>query len=862
MPSIEKIGPYKSRDLLSPYDVATALNTIDAKIDALPTGGGGGGGPITALDIATTGGTPGPTTFLAGDNTWKIITAGGGTFTGTGDPGLTRAQAITTNFTDPPPAIRTLGYTIPGRGGGLHIKKDTTPSHSGYFTTADGSIYELVPEYGQLNIEQFGAIPMVNHLVQPAQGAVDDIYPALVKADKFIKAYQFGTITPGNITLRIPGGVWFWSVPHQMKRCSYRITGDHMMNTYVRHPPYSDGFVISYTWSCGRDYTVFGPSAPIIPGMALWKTDLQLSPGNVYRCVSGGTLAASGDPLTGNTPGTVYMHGTAGFKYETNVGPGSFYDYDITSTNFAENSVIENLQFWGFWDPRNADANYNKWPDQNPDLGGEPIYNCGIIMRARAQLNRILMIGGYNGGCVAVIANGDRNLKGAGNTNGWDLRHCVLSGGGKFNLHVSNSDSNAGSVTFLDSSYAGRMGVEDFSFLGDNYEAVQDAYSGSSITPFRQYPGGCLYNGFGWRARLPILGVENWPNYVGEEPGGTAIAGPIIPWIRYFGDGNQGVAAKLTGSISGNTLTVSAVASGVIAIGQMIASNESVTSGRVRPGTKITAGSGSTWTVDGATQTVASGPINAMSLGSAGGSEYPDWTPTKKFEPCGAWGSNSVNARNLWKGMYIEGGTMPAQPGPRDTVIGGLQQGDVDRTRGALILDDNAFTYLQAFGLRTSPGGGGNFSSRVTLGGNGDAAETILNLSNYEGHSWAIQHINGTGPDGITGRDISIFRDKTGPGVDPLIVTGHATAKTFGGSAGNTMPSVLFANMLVVGYGNAAYDGRPVTVGHGAPTSGFYRQGHTVLDDGSGSTTAGQPSSWKCKTEGTPGVWVVASVYA
>jgi hypothetical protein len=164
MPSIEKIGPYKSRDLLSPYDVATALNTIDAKIDALPTGGGGGGGPITALDIATTGGTPGPTTFLAGDNTWKIITAGGGTFTGTGDPGLTAAQIETTNFIDAPLVINASGYSSPGdSGGGQYVKVGSLPAHPGYKRSLDGTYYELRPTNSKINICQFGAVPMLIH---------------------------------------------------------------------------------------------------------------------------------------------------------------------------------------------------------------------------------------------------------------------------------------------------------------------------------------------------------------------------------------------------------------------------------------------------------------------------------------------------------------------------------------------------------------------------------------------------------------------------------------------------------------------------------------------------------------------------
>jgi hypothetical protein len=790
------------------------------------------------------------------------LSTSGGTFSGTGDPGLTATQVAATTFTTPPAALRTTAYSTLGDvGGGLYVLVGTQPSFPGYITATGPSgpiYYQLVPEHGEINICQFGAIPMINHLVEPAAGASDDSYAAFVAADKYIANHVVGSVTPGGLTLRVPAGIWYTSKMHQLKRKAYDIRGGTMLGTYIRYPAYSDAFGISYTWSCGRDFTVFGPSAPVIPGMYLWKTNLQASPGNVYVCTVAGTMAASGDPLIGSDPTATYTHGTASFKYVKNVGPSSAYDYDITSTNYAENSSISEFTFWSFWDPASGNAPNNLYPDQKLDVAGEPVYNCAIIMRARARVRNCVFLGPQGFG-VAIIANGDPYLKGAGNTNGWEVTHIFGTGCGKALIHTGDSDSNAGSARFVDSQFAGRMGLEDFSFLGNPYKDCQSDNDGSANSRFRQYPGGTLYNGYGWRARMYSLGVELKPAYVGEEPGIT-YSGPTIPWVRYFGDGNQGISAKFTGSISGNTLTVSAVASGAIAIGNMIASAESVTSGRVRPGTKITGGSGTTWTVDGATQTVTSGSINAMGLTSAGGGEYPDWTPTKVFEVTGPFCGNNVNARNKFDNMYIEGGSVTAWPGPRDTVFGGLQQGSVDRTRGALILDDNAWSYLQTFGLRVSPGGGGNFTSRVTLGGNGDVAETILALSNYEGHTWALQHINGTGADGITGRDIAL-RDNTAGGKNVITVTGHNTAKLYGGSAGNTMPSSVFINDLIIGSGTAAEDGRPVYFVGQAPTSGYHRQGTLFINDGSVSTATGAPAMWSCTASGTPGTFKIISVY-
>jgi hypothetical protein len=66
-------------------------------------------------------------------------------------------------------------------------------------------------------------------------------------------------------------------------------------------------------------------------------------------------------------------------------------------------------------------------------------------------------------------------------------------------------------------------------------------------------------------------------------------------------------AASFTGSINGNTLTVSSVASGAVAVGQFISGTG------VAANTWITAGSGSTWTVN-MSQTVASTTITAAPL--------------------------------------------------------------------------------------------------------------------------------------------------------------------------------------------------------------------------------------------------------
>lgn len=80
-------------------------------------------------------------------------------------------------------------------------------------------------------------------------------------------------------------------------------------------------------------------------------------------------------------------------------------------------------------------------------------------------------------------------------------------------------------------------------------------------------------------------------------PPGTAIAEICVETagVRYRDDG-----AQFFGSISGTTLTVNTVTLGTIAIGQLIGDRM----GNISAGTKITAGSGTSWTVNNS-QTIA-----------------------------------------------------------------------------------------------------------------------------------------------------------------------------------------------------------------------------------------------------------------
>jgi hypothetical protein len=100
-------------------------------------------------------------------------------------------------------------------------------------------------------------------------------------------------------------------------------------------------------------------------------------------------------------------------------------------------------------------------------------------------------------------------------------------------------------------------------------------------------------------------------------------------------------SALFTGSISGTTLSVSAVASGTIAIG------DSVFGPGVAAGTIIESGSGSTWTVNNS-QTVASAPMSAMGAAAT----CPGNGELLAYGAVSATGTYTNNLTYLERGAY------------------------------------------------------------------------------------------------------------------------------------------------------------------------------------------------------------------
>lgn len=116
--------------------------------------------------------------------------------------------------------------------------------------------------------------------------------------------------------------------------------------------------------------------------------------------------------------------------------------------------------------------------------------------------------------------------------------------------------------------------------------AVASAFSGGDGGS-RARIGGTIYAS---RFYAPVLALGSWAQIISIQVGST-----------------NALACSFTGSIAGGTLSVSAVASGAIAAGQILTDP----AGHIAPGTTIVSGAGSTWSVS-ISQTVTSESMETL----------------------------------------------------------------------------------------------------------------------------------------------------------------------------------------------------------------------------------------------------------
>lgn len=779
-----------------------------------------------------------------------------------GSGGITRAQAIATTFTSPPATLRTTGYATVGDGGeGFYVKITSAPTnHTAYFTTTDGSIYELRPTNYALNLRQFGAQNMISVSTQPAMNAVDDTYPAWLAADKYIAAKGYS-----GITLQVPDGHFFTSRTIQLgRRIGYRVAGTIGGGPVFRCPAYEDCFVIAHFAGNGRDYSNIFTGTTCLASQGFWKNATQAGPGNCYRCITSGVTSGPESTLSGNDPAATYSWGSAQFKYEKNIGPTSVYDYDLSANAPNTSMIMENIFGYSFWDPRTSNPAINKWPDQNLTPGGYPIYTTGLIMRARAILRNTGWFQ-FNGFGMAIVGDGDRYITGAANVNGWDIAHTSLFYNGKSGVRVGYSDANAGSSYYIDGGFNGKHSVDDGGFLSNNWFACQMIADTDIGFGLKQYPSGTTYNGFAWGARVPIFGVEDEPNYINEEPG-SKISTPaqIQPWTKYAGDGTLGIGGKFTGSIAGTTLTVTAVTSGAIAVGNMICSAVWPGIGLgVIAGTKITAfgtgtGGTGTYTVS-VSQTRASQVIKAMTLTNSQGAHYPDWSTTQKYETGGFIATSNAQAHMLFAGLYNENGPFPGQPGGGDHIIGGPF--NCDHSRGAHTFANGTQSRIIAEAGNITDNGG-SVTHTVTLGasGTGDAPNRPLLSYKIDSSNKTYQwiHTGGDGPDGLHAQQLT-FRD-TSIGLTalrPIITIALSESNLdFGRGSGNVVGWAFRPEALFIGDDSGVPNSARLTrMGTRPPTTGegWYARGDHIKNI---DAAVGQPKGWICTATGNSGTWV------
>jgi hypothetical protein len=631
----------------------------------------------------------------------------------------------------------------------------------------------------------------------------------------------------------------------------------------------------------GWAFTVI-PNTPG-PGVVVWRGagTSAVPEGSCFRIVQSGVSPPGGpSDIPSITPGVDINWGTCKLRYEGNlvtdpVPGGGTKDYDIGAddNSTAGDMVWENLQLWGYFDPRDQDPNHQKWKKNT----------AGIVMRARGRISNCFSLG-FAGSGFAIVADGDTDFGGPGNANGWYVSHSSAYYNGKDGFHVGYSNANAGAGYQLDVAQNGRWGYADWAFLTNLWSSVQCAYDGRRAFSAQEHHGFCQYNGYVWQSRIPLLGSEDWPNYKNEVPGVATNA-----WYKYYKTwpditNAQMTITALTGNASATYFTLGAATSGKVSF---------ATAGAVEGGiyfVKIT--EGAKFAIAACAYTAATtqvlmgqparpgdvGGITASSDFQASGmpampafttaataellstvtdrEQAPYWHSSMTFEPCGAFSTNNQNNRCLILDPYFEGGTAPAQWQGPTTVIGGIMSGAF---RGGFVFTENTFPYMYAVSTVGDPPDGGDhrFSTTLNTGFNGGEA-TVLGWSDINGTMYSLhQHRTGAGGSGYSGGDMIL--DYTGAGYDqypPPLVIRSGGESNYGRSTGADFsvqtPPIQITN-FVMGDGFAR-GGRLMRTGGAAPTSGAHAFGEKVFNDGTGGDTT--TIYWHCSVAGTPGTWV------
>jgi len=464
MPLHDVLGQYNSKDLMSPYDVANALNEISRGMKT-------------------------------------------GLFSG-----VTAAQVATTSFGTPPNAIRTIGFNTPGIGGGLYVKVDVQPAYPGWIRSADGFYYVYVPENG-VWVTAFGAVPLVDG---------NDTSPDSWQAFEDAKYFILNQPDPSSHTMRVPSGFFYLSKAHSIEGAAYDIQGEGRTATVLRFPTKCDGIQIQYNGfrTFGHEGAPYNSGFDQIKGLEVSGWLFGPDWHRVYVCTQGGAGTTEGPGGTG----TGIVVGSARFDYVRELTASEIKNWSVGGGT----SKISRMLIWSHWDSSNLAENDD---DVTVPGGG---FHSGIVMRTRAVVEDVQVIA-FPGHGIAVVADGDPEVRGGGNVNAWHLNRVAVFYNGYDGVHVGYSDANAGEGIAIDSGFNGRWGVADWAFLTNTWINIQSLIDGAHISNpnIAKYQTYCTHNGYIWIARQQIKGLDpdGFPNYH-NEPGTDPRS-----WILGGGDG-------------------------------------------------------------------------------------------------------------------------------------------------------------------------------------------------------------------------------------------------------------------------------------------------------------------------------------
>lgn len=448
------------------------------------------------------------------------VAGGGLAFSGTGDPSLTRDQAVGTNFTNPPATIRTTGYSAPGDfGGALHKKVGSLPASpfpaSACFTTLDGSFYQMIPSGRDVWVNAFGA------QARAANDQSFDNYQPFADCRDWILQQTVNDIA-GGFTMRVGPGNYSATKAHSMEGGQYNLVGFSRDTTKLRVPYNQDAIQVQASFYPNQGFGHEGYAVNTSFGTAKGLEVYWPGGDNVYVCVTAGI--PTNTPLTGT--GTGLVSGTAVFDY---VRPRTWSEKLPSGNGYG---VISDMTLWGLWD--------RSTPQNDEDItvkGGG--FHSGIVMKSRCEVRDVFALA-FPGNGISIVANGCPEIRAVGNVNQWHLKRVSAYYNGHDGIHTEGADSNAGIGIDIDTSSNGRWGVADWSFLGNRWLCIQGALDGNNGNGVTKWNGTVHHNGYYWLAALWLEGATadadkaQW----NREPGTDA------NWVKVGGLGTSGPSAQ------------------------------------------------------------------------------------------------------------------------------------------------------------------------------------------------------------------------------------------------------------------------------------------------------------------------------